>query len=199
MLKLVSIDKPDPYVLILDEIKKHLYETDSDNDSMIVVLSKVAREYAEARTWKQIIPATYILYLDKFSEGIIELPKFPVISVDSIKYYDTTETLQTLDADYYQQDLNSEPARIRPIDTWPSTYEMLNAVEIEFKAGFDESQQGEKYKVPEKIKQAMLMLIKHWYDNREAVIVSEGRSIDSQEVPLTANALLDIESARIFI
>ncbi|MBN2365729.1 MAG: phage head-tail connector protein [Calditrichaeota bacterium] len=201
MLKLVSIDGTDPYIITLAEIKTHCHETGFDYDSMLTVLSKVAREYAEARTWKQIIPATYVLYLDQFPEGIIELPKPPVIEVSSIKYYDTDDSIQTWDEDKYQVDLESEPARIKPIssESYPSTYDRMNAVEITFKAGFDETLGSENYKIPEKIKQAELLLIKHWYDNREAVLVSEGRSIDSHEIPLTANALLDAESARVFI
>ncbi len=197
MLRLKSIDETDPYILTLDEIKDHVYEKSSDYDSMLTVLSQVAREYAEARTWKQIIPATYTLYLDVFPDGIIELPKPPVISVTSVKYYDTDDSIQTVTTANYQNDLKSEPARLRPIESWPATHQRLNAVEIEFKAGFNQSDNS--YNLPGKIKQAMLLLIKHWFDNRETVLVSEGRAIDTKEVPITANALLDMESARIYV
>ena len=198
MLKLVSIDKGDPYILTLPEIKDYLFETSPDYDSMIIMLSQVAREYAEARTWKQIIPATYTLYLDRFPD-VIELPKPPVIGVTSVKYYDTDDSIQELSSSVYQEDLYSEPARIRPVsgESWPEIYDRMNAVEIEFTAGMNEGDTA--HNMPEKIRQAMLMLIKSWYENRNAVVVSEGRSIDAKEVPMTANALLDMESAKVYV
>jgi hypothetical protein len=43
------------------------------------------------------------------------------------------------------------------------------------------------------------MMIKHWYDHRDPVLISEGRAIDVKEIPMTANALLDMESAREYV
>ena len=81
-------------------------------------------------------------------------------------------------------------------ETWPDLYDRLNAVEISFTSGMDGS--DDNHRLPANMRQAMLMLIKHWYDHRDAVMVSEGRSVDAKEVPLTANMLLDMESARIY-
>lgn len=206
MLKLVSIDAAEPSanIVTLDEAKDQCFVAGSDDDTELMSLIMVAREYAEARTWRQIIEATYTLYLDEFPPGdaVIELPKPPVIAVTSVKYYDTNETLQTWATSNYQTDLNSEPARIKPDDTsWPSTDNRLNAVEITFTAGYNSTdiKTDPMHVLPEKIKQAMLLMITHWFNNREAVVISEGRSIDAKEVPLTANALLDTESAREFV
>lgn len=198
MLKIVSTSGFDPIGYTLSDVKEHCYVTGTAFDTILTFLSKVAREYAEARTWRQILPASYILYLDSFPD-LIELPKPPTISVTSVKYYDSDDSLTPWDSSNYQVDLKSEPARIRPVSgtSFPDTYDRMNAVEIAFTAGYDRS--SEPYEVPEKIIQAQMMFIKHLFDNRETIIVSEGRSIDAKEVPYTTNHLLDMESARIYV
>lgn len=197
MLNLDSIDALDTALVSLTEAKDQCFVTGSDDDTLLTTLITVAREYAEARTWKQIIPATYTLYLDDFPTGIIELPKPPVIAVASVKYYDSDDTLQTVSSSDYQVDLKSKPARIKPEDSWHSADDRLNAVEIVFTAGYDDS--DEEHKLPKKIKQAMLIMIKHWFENRSAVVINEGRSVDVKEVPLSADVLLGMESAREFV
>lgn len=198
MLNLESIDVSQPYGMTMSEIKEHCYVTGDDFDEILLLMYNVAREYAEARTWRQIAPASYVLYLDSFPE-VIELPKPPTISVTSVKYYDTDDSIQTLSASLYQVDIKSEYARIKPVDgeSWPDTYNRMNAIEIAFTAGYDES--SESLTLPYKIKQAILMFVKHLFDNRSAVEISEGRTIDTKEVPYTTNYLLDSESARIFV
>lgn len=201
MLKLVSINEAEPSanILTLSDAKDHCFvtSTDADVEGILTTLITVAREYAEARTWRQVVPATYKLFLDDFPPNIIELRKPPVISVDSIKYYDPNDVLQTVSSSDYQVDIDSEPGRIEPDGSWPSADDRLNAVEITFQAGYDAS--DDYHKLPKKIKQAMLLMINHWFNNRESVVINEGRSIDAMEVPLTANALLDMESAKEFV
>jgi len=194
MMKLSSIDGTDPVGMTLGDIKDYLYITSDDDDALIALLARVAREYGQARQWRQIIPATYILYLDKFPNGVIELPYPPAISVTSVKYYNTDNTLTTFSN--YETDVNSEPARIRPVsgESWPEVYDKLNAVEITYSAGYDNSDKMRS--LPDSTRQAMMLMIKHWYDNRDPVVVSEGRAVDTKEVPLSANALFDLESAR---
>lgn len=198
MLKLKSIEGTDTNLLPLPLVKTHCFVTDSDSEALLVPLISVAREYAEARTWRQLISATYELYLDAFPESsVIELPKPPAISVDSITYTDTNETEQTLSADDYEVDTASEPARIKIKSTWPLTYARMNAVKITFKAGYPGTDASDT--IPEKIRQAMLLLVKHWFDNRNAVEVQEVSSVSTAEVPITANHLLDMESVREFV
>lgn len=198
MLKLVTIDQVDPWGMTLAEIKDAIYVTGSDYDSLISSIAKTAREYSEGRIWKQIIPASYVLYLDSFPD-LIELPKPPIIAVASIKYYDTNDTLQTFSSSLYQVDLYSDPCRIKPVSgqDWPDVYDRLNAVEVAFTCGFDDS--DDRHTLPENIKTAQKMLIKHLYDNRSSIMIGEGRTLDVKEIPLSTNYLLDMESARQFV
>ena len=197
MLNLKTIDKVDPWGISLGEIKDYIYVTGDTYDSIISILAKVAREYTEARTWQQVIPATYTLYLDEFPD-VIELKKLPIIGVTSVKYYDSNNSLQTLSSSNYQTDLYN--GRIAPTITygsWPQVYSRFNAVEVEFTCGYDGS--DDAHTLPEKIKQGMIMFIKHLFYNRDSIVVADGRSVDVKEVPYTVNYLLDMESNRVAV
>jgi uncharacterized phiE125 gp8 family phage protein len=96
----------------------------------------------------------------------ILVPRPPLISVSSITYVDGNGTTQTLSAAAYKVDTDSEPGRITPAYgyCWPTTRAEINAIAITYVAGY-----ATRAAVPASIKQAMLLLIGHWYENREAV------------------------------
>lgn len=194
MTTLASINGLEP--ITTAEAKDHCYVTGSDWDTYIDTLITAAREYAENRTWRAIIDATYELRLDDFPDGEIQLPKPPARAVDSISYIDSDGNQQTLANSEYEVDTENEYGRVRPKSSWPSTDDVYNAVTIMFTAGYDGN--AAKYELPKQIKQGMLMLIKHLFDNREMVVVSEGRTLDAKEVPVATNVLLDMYSARTF-
>lgn len=100
------------------------------------------------------------------------IPKPPLISLESIKYYDEDGAQQTL------RDLTASPqvegdvivritedmteVHLAPDASWPSTQRRINAVEVIFEAGYEE--------LPADLKQAILQLAAHMYENREVVI-----------------------------
>lgn len=121
------------------------------------------------QTWKQ--------YLDCFPSDIIRLRKDPIQSVTSIKYIDTDGVQQTLvEGTDYQVDTVSTPPRIIPEPgiTWPSVeYGRMNAVEIEYIAGYGDTEAD----VPWPIKKAILMLVGHYYENREEATSDTVKSV----------------------
>jgi hypothetical protein len=77
------------------------------------------------------------LYLDSSEvREYIELNKSPLISVDSVQYYDAENALQTLNANQYERDIVGDPCRIR-VPSWPTVYDRMNAVCITFTCGYD--------------------------------------------------------------
>ena len=88
----------------------------------------------------------------------------------------------------YQTDISTQdsPARIKPAYglVWPSTRsDKYNAVTVTFTCGY-----GAAAAVPTTIKQAILMLINHWFDNPGAV-----SPITLSPVPFSVDALLSSE------
>jgi hypothetical protein len=123
---------------------------------------------------------------DGISQYEIFVPRPPLVSVDSIKYYDDGGILQTLDPAAYIVDLNSEPGRIVPAvaTSWPSTQNRVNAVEVHFTCGYGASGTS----VPAGIKMWMLMMAGTLFENRELIAVLNRGQI--KELPIF-DGLLD--------
>lgn len=154
------------------------------DDTYLTSLITVARRWCEDYQNRACITQTWDLYLDEFpAEDYIEVPMPPLASVTTLKYKDTAGTLQTWAATNYVVDTMSEPGRIALAYgvSWPSTYDEIQAVQIRFVCG--------AATVDMRVKQALLLLVGHWYANREAVLTG---SI-SKQLEFAVNAMLDQE------
>lgn len=135
------------------------------DQALIVMLISSARRLAEHETGRALVTQTWQLVLDAFPAGAIALPRAPLQAVSSVSYLDTAGVVQTLPAGKYKVDAVGEPGRIAPAygESWPATRADLNAVTIQFDAGY-----GAAAAVPDPIKTWMLAHISYWYDNRAA-------------------------------
>lgn len=155
--------------VLLEDAKMHLRVKNTGEDSLIQRQIRLAREYVEAVSHRQLINATWILYLDAFP-AIIRPPLPPLSSVTTLKYYDVDNSLTTLTENTdFTVDNKTEPARIEPEYglSWPSTRSRFNAVQLTYVAGYG----TEGSDVPEQYVQAVLLLLANWYENREPIIV----------------------------
>lgn len=172
--------------ITLEEAKVHLRVTDDADNDLIESLITAARMLAEQYTNRQLLTATWDLYLDRFPCGgePILLPRSPVQSVTSIVYTDTAGASTTWTNTNYALDAYSEPARVYlAYDVvYPTPRAIENAVRVRYVAGWTTAAL-----VPKPIKQAMLLLIGHHYEQRSTVLVG---SI-SKEIEFTWTALLD--------
>ena len=162
----------------LTEAKAHLRVDYTTDDTLITTLINVATEYAEKRLGRALISQTWALYMDEFpAEDTIEIPFSPLQSITHIKYYDTSNVLQTWSSSNYDVDIISEPARVKQSSTgdgYPSTYDRPNAVIITFLTGYGTASTN----VPETIRAAIKLLISHFYENREMVVTGQGIAAD---------------------
>lgn len=185
----VQATKPAGYPVSLEEIKDHLKISYTEEDYLLTIFIGAATEYAESITRRALMSRSFDYYLDEFPEHCcIELPMPALQSVTSIKYYDTSNVLQTLSSSKYQVDIKNEPGRIvlTEGEIWPSTKTRKpNAVEIRYVAGYPH--RGE---IPKTIKTAILLTVGHWFENRESVVVGP-TGLRIKDVPLSANFLLD--------
>ena len=186
------ISPPQTEPITLDEAKAHLrLEYDfSDDDDYITALIRAARQYTERHSSLLLISQTWKLSLDRFpdrSRMPIEIRRRPVSDVYAIEYIDEAGVKAVLPASKYKVDIDSYIARVTPIyeESWPVARCETNAVEVFFTAGFENSPEG----VPAHLKQGMLLLIGHLYENREDSIA--GLSI--QSLPRGYDALVGIE------
>ena len=151
--------------ITLDEVRQHLrLPDDTTEDDLLLGLIKTARVYCENHTRRALAEQTLETYQDRFTGADpILLPYPPLLSVVEIGYTDSTgqETILT-DSDYVV-DTDCEPGRVMPAygTIWPvfAPYPAM-CVRIRFVAGFAV--------LPEPIRQALILLVGHWYENREA-------------------------------
>lgn len=138
----------------------------SDEDSLIDTYISVATAHVESVTGRAIISQTWEQVLDDFSDAMM-LPKGPVQSVTSVKYFDTDSVEQTLSALDYTLDNVSDPAWVVKNEdaTWPDVADGVNNVTIRFVAGYST--------VPPELKAAILLCVAYFYDNRSTGQIPE--------------------------
>ncbi len=105
-----------------------------------------------------------------------DLFKAPLVSVDSIKYFDDTNTEQTIAVEQYQVYTSRIPGAYRFISTFnsPLVYDRLDSARVRFTAGYGAagaSIDEQRAAVPAPIKSAILLLIGHLYENRQDELV----------------------------
>ena len=145
----------------------------TDDDTLIGVYIAQARKKVETDTGRAFINQTMTLYADSFSEfdkGIIYLPRAPLVSVTTIKYYNSSNVQTTWSSAEYQVDTGHEPGRVTTVSgySYPTVYDRLNPVEIAYVVGYG-ADASLIVNCPGEMMAALYMLIGHMYENREAV------------------------------
>lgn len=188
MLKIERLSGPVEEPVTIDEAKLHLRVDGSEEDAHIMGLISAAREYAEDVTWRSFCSQTWRMYFDCWPRSNhMAIPRAPLQSVTLIKYTDADGSQTTLASSNYLVSGNGDQRGaivFKNTFSIPSaTLQEVDAIEVEIIAGY-----GDPSDVPQRIKQALLLIIGHWYENREEVVVQPG--IVSTEVPMAAQALL---------
>jgi len=153
----------------LQEMKDHLRVDTTDDDLMIGQLIKSAREYAEIATGRSFINTTWEYKTDEYPTkegGKIRLPKSPLSSVTSIVYTDTNGATQIEATSVYDVNTDHIVGYVVPAynQSWSDARNKTNSIVVEFVAGY-----GASADVPEGARQAIKMLVSHWYEHRMAV------------------------------
>lgn len=185
--QLMTITAPSDLPVSLELLKKHLRQTQDLDDELIQLnCLPAATEYTEQFLSRQLMPQTVELRLDRFPASGFYLMADPIRTVDSVKYDDTENAEQTLDAAAYETDLALMNAFIVPASgySWPATYSKLNAVRIRMSVGWSDAES-----IPHAIKYAISMLAFHLYDNPSATIT---RRMEVTETPLGYESLLSM-------
>lgn len=141
----------------LADAKIHLRTVtgDTSEDSAIITpLLTAAREYCENATGRALVEQTIKAYPDSW--GLWRLPRPPITTITSVKYYDTDDTEYTLAATDYQFD--AVDGQILILEAPTVELRKLNPIVVEYTAGYSTC--------PKTIRQAMLLLIAYWYAER---------------------------------
>jgi len=151
------------------EQKTHMRVSASDEDTYIDTLVAMATKYVQGYTGRQLITATFDMYLQGFPDEIL-IPRPPVQSVTHLKYYASdTGTLTALTATTeYVLSTVDEPGKITlPYNvSWPTPRAINNTIVCRFVAGYGDASTD----VPEDLVWAVKVIAANAFENRENTI-----------------------------
>lgn len=193
----------------LAEVKAHCRVFINDDDAILAGYLIAARQHIESVTHRALMSQTLDYTIDygwpfvghrgdscKFGFGLgvgynypppkIRIPRPPLISITSVSYVDQSGVTQTLAADQYFVSKKQYVGAIEPAYSviWPYVRPQSEAITIRFVAGYG-SNPGD---VPEAIRQAILLMVSHLYENPTAVDALVRSTF--QELPLGVDALI---------
>jgi len=171
------------YPVSLTEAKLHLKVDITTDDTLITNLIVAATQVSEEYTNRFFIDTVVNQTCSDFKE-LSELFKSKVSAVTHIKYYDSDNAQQTWASSNYVVNKEYEPCQINLVvdKSFPNIADRIDAVECRYTVGY-----GTASDVPDVIKQAILLTLGNWYENRMSVIT--GRT--TTEMPMSAKFLLD--------
>jgi uncharacterized phiE125 gp8 family phage protein len=158
-----AITKP----LLVDEAKTHMRITSDDDDSYIDSLIKAAVKWVEQYTNRVLITQTLEGWADAIpEEDDFRLIPAPVQSVTEIKSYSTADVSTTFSSTYYRVDTVGGRVHLNWGQTWPTGLRAYDAFYVKWVAGY-----GLASAVPDGFKHAIRLLVSHWFENREPVLI----------------------------
>lgn len=186
-MALVSTTGPALEPVSLTEVKTHLRIDHMDEDVLLASLVIAARVHLETMLGLSFITQQWLLVLDRWPEGAsFPLPFGPVQQITGITLYDSEDQASIIASSDYSLDALSQPPRLiwRAGTAWPAPGRSYNGIEIGVTTGFGAAAPD----VPQPLRQALLLLVSHWYEHREPVgLANEVREIP-QMVSMLTNA-----------
>jgi uncharacterized phiE125 gp8 family phage protein len=168
----------------LAEAKAYLRVEHDDDDAVIAALIAGARVHVEAQTRRALIAQTWRLVRDCWpADGRIAALPVPLREVAAARVIDAEGATQAIDPQAFIADTASAPAIIA-FAPWslPMPGQQVAGIEIDIDVGYGEGPAD----VPEPLRQAIRLLLAHWYENRGLVATSQSAAL----LPATAAALI---------
>ncbi len=170
-------------VVSVPEVKRHLRVDHTDDDAYISGLIAAATAWIDgANGWlgRAIGIQKWELQRCGFGPGCsINLPLAPLVSVEAVSYTAVAGASQTF-SEYRVLGIGTSGAGgiyLAAGSSWPTTSGDPDSVRIEFTAGYEA--------VPAPIKHAILLMVGHYYENREAITAEK-----PDVLPMGVDALL---------
>ncbi len=168
----------------LADLKLFLRVEHDDDDDVIAALIAAARVHVEAQTRRALIAQTWRLVRDVWpASGRLPVLPAPLIEITAIRVFGADGPPQLVDLEGVAIDTVSAPAVLTfERSALPAPGRLAAGIEIDLAAGYGETPDD----VPAPLRQAIQMLVAHWYENR-GVIAASG---EVASMPVSVSSLI---------
>ena len=150
----------------VEDVAAHCRITSHDDDEELAGLITVARTHLEDICWSAFITQTWDYYWNAF-DAQLWLPRPPFQSIVKFQYMNAAGTLTNVSSNVYETSAENgiSYARLKYLQTWPTPRGYCDDVYVQVKCGYGDAETN----VPMPIRQAIKLLVGHWYSNREPI------------------------------
>jgi len=183
----------------LAEAKAYLRVEHGDDDDVIAALIAGARVHVEAQTRRALITQSWRLIRDAWPDDGLPSPKrsgfgfaqagrlsvlpVPLRALTAARVYRFDGTTQALDTAAFVADVAAAPAVLSfAAGALPAPGRIVAGIELDVEVGYGDT----PAEVPENLRQAIRILVAHWYENRGLIAAGAGVAV----LPQTVAALL---------
>jgi uncharacterized phiE125 gp8 family phage protein len=167
--------------ITLADAKAYLRVDNSDDDAVINALIAGARGHIEAQTRGALITQSWRLVRDAWpGDGRIAVVPSPLRQITAARVYRLDGTTQALDLQSFVSDIAATPAIISFL-SWslPVPGRPAAGIEIDVEVGYGDAPSD----VPDPLRQAIKVLVAHWYENRGLIALGQTLAVLPAMVP----------------
>ena len=168
--------------LSLDEAKAFLRVETGDDDAVIAALMTGSRIHVESQTRRALITQSWRISADCWPEnGRLQVLPAPLQVLTAARVFDFEGIAHDVDIQAFVLDKGASLLAFAP---WalPAPGRVAAGIELDVTVGYGDAAAD----VPEALRQAIRLLVAHWYDNRGLIAVGQ----QVAELPATVSALI---------
>lgn len=183
-MSLIQTAAPAVEPISLAEVKAQLRVDGTAEDAFIASLIVTSRLQIEAALGLALIAQEWRWTLDDWPrETSMSMPLRPISAIQSVEVKRVAGLTETISSSLYHLDGSANPARLVLAATaLPKPGVPAEGIAIRFTAGFG-STPGD---TPAPIRHALMLLVAHWFENRDPVATGAG----AMAIPETVASLL---------
>jgi uncharacterized phiE125 gp8 family phage protein len=170
--------------ITLTQAKQFIRVEHDDDDDVVSALIAGSRIHVEAQTRRALITQSWRLTRDVWPEtGCLPVLPVPLQTLDAVRVYKSDGSTLAVDVAAFAADKASAPARLSFMrGALPAPERPVSGIEIDVTCGYGDAPDD----VPEPLRQAIRLLVAHWYENRGLVAIGHEIAV----LPQTVAALI---------
>ena len=168
----------------LGQAKQFIRVEHDDDDDIIAALIAGSRIHVETQTRRALITQSWRLVRDVWPElGCVPVLPVPLRTLDAARVYKSDGSTLAIDLAAFTVDKAAAPARLAFMrGALPVPGRAVAGIEIDVTCGYGAAPEN----VPAPLRQAIRLLVAHWYENRGLVAIGQQIAV----LPQTVAALI---------